>query len=477
MAGSRSTASELAPAAEPRRLGRTEHGGVPLCFSATAASRLSLRVEFERGERVADGTVFEWVELDVEQRVRLGRCRFKTEGGDSREPAGRLVFLDDAYDCQSLIHEGKYVDLRGFFQNVPLVLAQRERIRPEFKDYCSRLVFDLSVYKQFFDEQDRIIGEEPDDVAHAAREALLRTEGRRFMEFLDQKVSEMNALVQGFTQEEHERHGYYLRRQIWPYLMASEFLKRTNLKPRGYAGDAELMIMTYENAYLGTYVFNQLMHKHPVETHAADAVRSRRLLVPRVLREVVPRFAHLPPRGFRLLSLAAGPALEMRDIVRDREDAERFECTLLDQDPFALDLARETVRRLEAERGVRLSVRYLQDSVRTMLRSRDLKRALGQHHFVYSMGLFDYLNAPVARAVLAKAYDIVEPGGTLLVGNYHVETPTRFHMAYWADWSLVYRTEASFLALADGLTPAPAVAHLEFDDSHCQMFLRVEKPR
>ncbi len=474
MVASRSTLSDLAPAAEPRRAGRAEHGGQLLPFSATAASRLALSVVFEGGVRVLDGTVFDAVEIDTAHPVRLGRCRFVSEGGAARECLGRLVFLDDIYDCRSLIHDGRYVDLQGVFQNVPLVIAQRDRIRPEFKEYCARLVYDISVYKRFFDEQDRILGDEPRDVAQAARDVLLRTEGPRFLGLLDDKVAEMNAIVQKFTQEEHERHGFYLRRQIWPYLMASEFLKRTNTKPRGYAGDAELMIMLYENAYIGATVFAQLMHKHPVETHAANAVRSRRLLVPRVLREVMRAHPNIAP--LRVLSLAAGPAWELRDIFRNCADADRLEFTLLDQDPFALDLARETVRQIEGERGARLRARYVQDSVRTMLRTRDLRHSLGTHHFVYSMGLFDYLTAPVGRAVLAKAWDLVMPGGTILVGNYHVATPTRFHMAYWADWSLVYRTEEGFIALGDDLDPSPAARSIEFDDSRCQMFLRMERP-
>jgi extracellular factor (EF) 3-hydroxypalmitic acid methyl ester biosynthesis protein len=122
---------------------------------------------------------------------------------------------------------------------------------------------------------------------------------------------------------------------------------------------------------------------------------------------------------------------------------------------------------------VRLSVRYVEDSVRTMMRTRDLGTTLGRHHFVYSMGLFDYLTTPVARAVLAKTWDVVRPGGTLLVGNFHSHTPTRYHMAYWGDWSLCYRTEASFLALADGLPCASA--RVDFDETGCQMFLRMEK--
>ena len=478
MAGSRSTAADLAPAAEPRLTGRAELGGRAIPLVAWAATRLSLQVELESGVRLPDGALVDAVELDLPRGpVRLGRCRFAGEGGAARETFGRLVFLDDVYDCRTLVAEGQLVDLRAFFQNLPLVLAQRDRIRPEFKEWCANLVYDLSVYKRFFDEQDRVVAEEPNDVVRAARDALMKTEGRRFLDFLDRKVAEMNGLIRGFTEEEHERHGFYLRRQIWPYLMASAFLQRTNLKPRGYAGDAELMIMLYENAYVGSYVFNQLMHKHPVETRAADAVRFRRALIPRVLREVLADFPALPARAFHLLSLAAGPASELHDIVRDVADAERLSVTLLDQDPFALDLARETVRRVEAERAVRLDVRYVQESVRTMLRSRELKRALGRHHFVYSMGLFDYLSTPVARAVLAKGYDLLEPGGTMLMGNYHVDTPTRWHMAYWADWSLVYRTEQGFVELARELEPAPPPPEVIFDESRCQMFLKVKKPR
>ena len=474
MAGSRSAASELAPAAEPRRRGRTELEGRPLSFSAGAASRLSLHVAFEGGARIPDATVLPWVELESEQRVRLGRCRFASEAGPAAGTSGRLVFLDDVYDCRSLVREGRFTDLRGFFQNLPLVLAQRERIKPEFREHCARLAYELSVYKRFFDEQDRIIAEEPGEVAQAAREALLGTEGRRFLGFLDEKIAELDALVHDYTHEEHERHGFYLRRVLWPYLIAGEFLRRSNLKPRGYAGDAEMMIMAYENAHVGTYVFDQLMHKHGVETRAAEAVRSRRRLVPRMLREAADRMGDVPPRGFHLLSLASGPASELEEIVRDAADAERFDVTFLDQDPFALDLARETVRRVEAARGARLSVRYVQDSVRTMIRTRDLGRVIGRHHFVYSMGLFDYLSAPVARAVLAKTWEVVRPGGTLLVGNFHSSTPTRYHMAYWGDWSLWYRTEEAFRSLADGLDPASA--RVDFDDTGCQMFLRLEKP-
>jgi extracellular factor (EF) 3-hydroxypalmitic acid methyl ester biosynthesis protein len=108
-----------------------------------------------------------------------------------------------------------------------------------------------------------------------------------------------------------------------------------------------------------------------------------------------------------------------------------------------------------------------------MLRARDLEARLGGCAFVYSMGLFDYLTAPVARAVLARAFSLVAPGGTLVVGNFHEKSPTRVHMDYWGDWPLTYRSEEAFLALAEGLPCA--TRDLVYDDTGCQMFLSLTR--
>lgn len=468
MAASPSTVDD-APES-PRRDATLEVGAEAIRASVWAASRLSLAVRPSR--HVAAPADDVWLSLDLpEGAARLGPARLVP--GAPGAPL-RLVFVEHLVDCRVLVKEGRVADLRTWFDNVPVVLAQRERVRPEFREHVGAVAYDLSVWRRFFDEQDRILAGEPHDVAETAREALRRGEGRRFMEYLDTRVAELGRIVAGYTKEEHERHGFYLRRHLWPYLIASEFMKRTNLKPAGYAGDAELMVMIYEERYLGASIFNQLMHKHGIETVAAQAVRNRRRLVPRVVREAMAAAGSAPGRPFRLLSLACGPACELEDVFVEAADLRRIEVSLLDQDPHALELARGVVRRVEARLGGPIPVRYHQDSVRTMLRARDLAQRFGPHDLVYSMGLFDYLTAPVARAVLHKTFELLPPGGVLLVGNFHFRSPTRLHMDYWGDWPLVYRTEETFLALAEGL---PARSTLSFDETGAQMFLRLERPR
>jgi extracellular factor (EF) 3-hydroxypalmitic acid methyl ester biosynthesis protein len=470
MAASPSTAGELS-AAEPRLPVTLEVSGARLPAIVAAASRLSLDVELD-GRLEADAVEGVFLVADLPGGpARLGPARL-TRG--LRGAPHRLVFTANLHDCRALVAEGRVVDLRSWFDNVPVVLAQKDRVRPEFRAHVADVAYDLSVWRRFFDDADRALASEPADVAETARAALRDTEGRRFLAFLDSKVAELGELVRGYTKEEHERHGFYLRRHLWPYLTASEFMKRTNLKPAGYAGDAELMVMIYAEEYVGASTFNQLMHWHGIATPAAQAVRSRRRLVPRMLRGVLARFPDLGAHGFRFLSLACGPACELEDVFLEPDDLARFDVSLLDQDPRALELARGTVRRVESRGRGGMRVHYHQDSVRTMLRTRDLRRRFGEHHFVYSMGLFDYLTAPVARAVLAKTYELLVPGGVLVIGNFHERTPTRLHMDYWGDWPLTYRSETSLRGLADGLDVASRT--VDFDETGCQMFLTLEKP-
>jgi extracellular factor (EF) 3-hydroxypalmitic acid methyl ester biosynthesis protein len=471
MAGSPSAAGELARAAAATRRGRLEGGGASAAVTVACASRLSLLVAFD-GPPPADGARFAGLLLDGGgEQVRLSACRYD-EGRAAPGFHGRLVFLEDVYDCRAVIHDGTYTDLRAAFQNLPLVLSQREAVRPEFARWVADVVYDLSVFRRFFDDLDRVLETEPPAVARIARAAVRRSEGQKLVGFLVEKDLELAKLVQGYSKEEHERHGFYLRRMAWHLIVTSEIHRRTNLKPRGYAGDAEMMRLIYEDGYAGDSLFGELLHKHAVAMPGAEAVRNRRRLVPGVLREVAARFAG--ERGpLRFLSLASGPAAELQDLFLDAADCARFEVALLDQDPQALEAARAGVVAIEAARGARVAARYHADSVRTMLRDRHLGERLGSFHAVYSMGLFDYLTPPVARAVLARAYELLVPGGTLLVGNYHVGHASRVYMDYWLDWPLYTRTRQGFLALAEGLPGAEVTVDL--DDSGCQMFLRVEK--
>jgi len=440
---------------------------------ARYASRYSLLIRFNNGNSFTDGTEFSELTVKVNgSSEKLGRCRLLSEPNIDGY-AGRVTFVNDVYDLQSLIFDHKVVRLQSAFFNIPLILGHKQDIQATFKNYTADLTYDLNVYKSFFDKLDSEHADEPPEIREAVQQAVINTEGREFMKFLDRRLIELERLVSGFSREEHERHGFYFRKQLWPLIVCAPFMARTNLKPRGYAGDSEMMSMLYSNDCWGDSTFAMLMHKHPVEHSAAQAVRNRRVFVARKLPQLRRKIRLARGERLKALSVACGPAREIQDVMVSEKDFDRYHFTLLDQDRHALLEAAKAVDRIEKKSGFKVKVDYLNESVRTMLTTPKLKNRWGQFHFIYSMGLFDYLTPPVAKAVLNKLYQLLKPGGEMVIGNFHVSNPSRTYMEYWLDWVLYYRTEQDFMDLFQGAGSGDT--QILFDDTGIQMFLHIRK--
>lgn len=401
------------------------------------------------------------------QEHTLGRCHLEPDP----QGAHRLAPVEALVNCRDLFKHGRVVPHGLGFDQLPLLWARKDQIRPEFVAYTASLVFDLQVYREQFDAIDRAISEESLPIQEEVRARVIALHGEAFVKFFDARLAELGDLVKGFTRQEHERHGYYFRRHVWPFVVTGPIMWRANAKPRGYAGDSQMMRQAYEHAYDGETIFGRLLHRHVCDTAAAQAVRNRRRLI---VEKVEALAAERKKPELHLMSIACGPAWEIRDLYADPANCKRYVSTLLDQDEEAIGEAESEITNISRKHGIDVRARYIQDSVRTMLRSKDLAAKFGRHDFIYSMGLFDYLTQPVARSVVAKLYDMLEPGGQLLVGNFHVRNPSRTYMEYWMDWVLLYRTDEEMLDLAQGIPGATATTY--YEGTRSQVFLDIRKP-
>ncbi len=363
--------------------------------------------------------------------------------------------------------------LQNSFVNLPLLMGHKSRIKQEFKDYTADLTYSLSVYRHLFDTMDSEFEDEPAEVKKLIQQTIIDNEGAAFIQYFEKRLNELERMVAEYSNKENERHGFYFRRQVWSFILTSAIISRTNLKPRGYAGDSVMMQMIYEKDIRGHSTFSKLMHKHPIEHAAAQAVRNRRVLISNSLEEAQAQSIQNRQEPYKVLSVACGPAFELLDLVKSAEDCDLYHFTLLDQDHIALEEAKSVVKRLEKKFGKKLRVDYLEESVRTMMSTRKLASKLGKFDFIYSMGLFDYLIPPVAKAVLRNLYGLLQSSGEIIVGNFHISNKSRFYMEYWNDWVLYYRTEQGFLALLEGLEPSSK--SVLFEETGCQMFLRIKK--
>ena len=60
--------------------------------------------------------------------------------------------------------------------------------------------------------------------------------------------------------------------------------------------------------------------------------------------------------------------------------------------------------------------------------------AIGPQALIYSVGLTDYLQDAFVVDLMNWAYEMLLPGGTLIIGNVVPSNPTRAYMDHILEW-------------------------------------------
>ncbi|MCX7999034.1 MAG: class I SAM-dependent methyltransferase [Leptospiraceae bacterium] len=381
------------------------------------------------------------------------------------------IFLESEFIDMDLLHEKQIlVSQEDEIKRVILHLSVKDSVSLEFMQFASKFQYGLSLYKIALDELDKKFEKEPKKLQDSLFKAITQGIGKKFYDFLTDSIEELKVLTQNYNKHQNEVSGFFLRKSIFQFILESEFLKRTNLRPKGYAGDAVMMEMLYRNEYLGKSSFGKIFHKHPIETSAADAVRNRRRYIDQLINLQM-QSSNL--QDFKVLSVACGPAWEIQDFFISSPYKEYVKFYLLDQDEDALAEAKKRIGMIEKGRYLK-QCEFVHESVRTILKNRNPAIVIGKFDFIYSMGLYDYLAFAVAKVLTEKLYSMLKEGGILVIGNYHEKNETRKYMEYVMDWVLYYRDEHDMLELTENLV-APSSVNIEFEDSGNQMFMKIIK--
>jgi extracellular factor (EF) 3-hydroxypalmitic acid methyl ester biosynthesis protein len=165
-----------------------------------------------------------------------------------------------------------------------------------------------------------------------------------------------------------------------------------------------------------------------------------------------------------VLSVACGHLREAQcaDAVHDGAIAAFY---ALDQDPISIAL----LRAQHAPLGVTPTL----GSVRDVLAGRAAFPGLT---LAYAAGLYDYLPTPVAARLTARMFDMLAPGGRLIVANFCPELRDVGMLESFMAWNLIYRDEAGMREVAAEL-PADRVASQRMfrDPGGNVVYLEVER--
>jgi hypothetical protein len=253
------------------------------------------------------------------------------------------------------------------------------------------------------------------------------------------------------------------RHPLIQVLHQDPFTYRAFSKPRGYAGDAEMMDFIYGRedqrvpppaAAIGRSVFD-----YTTQAPASEGVRARRAF----MSAQIDRLAEERRRP-HILSIAAGHLREASvSIAVRRRRTGRF--MALDADP---ESAAE-VQRCYACYGV-------ETVTASFTRLLGRRQHQGEFDLVYSTGLFDYLNQRTGRRLVTAMFQMLRPGGSLIVANFLPGIRDIGYMEAFMDWNLVYRSRHDMIDLTMDI-PEAEVQEINLVSEECKNIVFLQLTR
>ena len=241
------------------------------------------------------------------------------------------------------------------------------------------------------------------------------------------------------------------------------FTRRAFEKPRGYAGDAVMMDYIYGREedwpMPDASPTGQAIFEYTTAAPASQGVRERRCHVSDMLDRIASQSS-----GKEVLAVACGHLREanLSSALRRGRFA-RF---------VALDVDSASLNEVGTCYG-RFGIKPLKANVRQMLNGRN---EIGSFDFIYSTGLFDYLNDSLAQRLTTGLFRDLKPGGQLVIANFLPEIRDVGYMEMYMDWHLIYRNRRQMLALADSI-PESSVKEIRIrsEDNDNIVFLELTK--
>jgi SAM-dependent methyltransferase len=208
---------------------------------------------------------------------------------------------------------------------------------------------------------------------------------------------------------------------------------QARMKPRGYAGDYEMLARIYDRR-LCDDPLGRSFDRYFQSEAAPRAVRNRMRMMADWIVAAAGE-ASQTPRTIAVVGAALG--LEARDALLRLSDSERrrLRFVLLDLDPAAIEFGRQQLAGLLAPAQLTAAPANL---FRLAERPR-LAEPLQGADWIFCPGLFDYLDDAAAAAMLRCLYEHLAPGGRLILFQFAPHNPTRAYMEWFGNWYLLYR--------------------------------------
>lgn len=262
----------------------------------------------------------------------------------------------------------------------------------------------------------------------------------QFQASVNKWLDQLSSYIVVFEQQNDEKSIYRWKRlfakKLRRFFLNGFYINQCYSKPFGYAGDFQIIDAIYLNkpASVG---HERLWDNYFLRMGPSIATRNRKEDFKQIILEAIKN----KKKPVRIMDLASGPARDLKELF-DMNPVETKDVLVdcYDFDPHAIDFA----RKLLADNP---RVDFFQRNALRMAVKKNIREDVPhEYDFIFSTGLFDYLDARVSMRLISNLKKVLKPNGVMCISNYREKkyNPWAGLMEWVVEWNLIYKTEDEF---------------------------------
>ena len=232
-------------------------------------------------------------------------------------------------------------------------------------------------------------------------------------------------------------------------LLQDPHTARARKQPRGYAGDAVMLDLSYfpDRVDLsGVSSLGKKIFAFNSQVSIAKALRKRIAAVSGIIDDTVSETLNT-----RVLSVACGHCREA-EYSQSIKNKQLSTFIGIDQDPKSLVFAKSRYQKY----GIETRQLSISDIVRG-------KADLQKFDLIYAAGLYDYLGRRTAQRLTKELFNLLASGGKLVLYNITYNYPEIGYFESYMNWPMIGRDEYQMRELASKL-PISEINSIDIDD-------------
>ncbi len=283
-----------------------------------------------------------------------------------------------------------------------------------------------------------------------------------------QIISSVNQMIYHsgrFTQDQCETVGQWIHEQFLPYCLLGSWPDRSWRKPQNIAGDHYTIKQIYQNGSAEKTSLGKLINHCFFNEPACRAVLNRKMYVKNAILEKIRN-----NESTSVVSVASGPAEEILSVYSELGKERYSELRAV-----GLDIDKRACAAVDDQINSNTLQNYFSTYAMNILKVNPLPANLKNQDLVYSMGLIDYFKDRATVKIINNMYEMLKPGGEIIIGNFHVSCESRLFLDYLLDWKLIYRTEDDMRRLFSQSAFGNNICTIDFEGEGVNMLVRCTK--